>query len=183
MRRCALIGCGASMLPHHVVTVRACTLARTGCEFELADDVIKYSPRFFESIDQLAIETHLARTWMGNNGTLMKYGRLMALLQRAGFVIQDVSLNVCGIHGNKPVLPLNFESGYQRRTHCGAAPSCLPCENLLFARPVPAKLRPKDVTKKLCPGFESSQPPPSIRQRPPASRPERKSWLASWFGK
>lgn len=85
------------------------------------------APGFFEGVDQFALEAHISRKWAPDNATFLEYGRLLALLRRAGLRVYDASVGWCS--GGEPMglLPFARDSGYYRR-------SGRHCENLLFAR-------------------------------------------------
>ena len=87
-------------------------------------------PRFFERVEQIAMEVHLSRLWAPNDATFLEYGRYLGLLRRAGFQLYDVSLGFCS--GGEPMglTDLVQRSGYRTARQGGQH-----CENLLFAQP------------------------------------------------
>eukprot|EP00965_Chrysotila_dentata_P257990 6213061-Pleurochrysis_carterae.AAC.8 len=84
-------------------------------------------PRFWERVEQIAIEVHLSRLWAADDATFLEYGRFLALLLRAGHRLRDAKFAFCS--GGEPMglTPLVASSGYMQspRPHC---------ENLLFAQ-------------------------------------------------
>ena len=106
---------------------RALPRSCEGCEFSLYRDTMKTSPRFFEGVDQFALEAHISRRWAPDRATFLEYGRLLALLRRAGLRVYDVSTGWCSNGEQMGIVPFAAESGYFRRRggHC---------ENILFAR-------------------------------------------------
>ena len=65
--------------------------------------------------------------WAPDTATFLEYGRLLALLRRAGLRVYDVSTGWCSNGEQMGIVPFAAESGYFRRRggHC---------ENILFAR-------------------------------------------------
>ena len=72
-----------------------------GCEYQLYRDTFAVEPRFFERVEQIAMEVHLSRLWAPNDATFLEYGRYLGLLRRAGFELYDVSLGFCS--GGEPM--------------------------------------------------------------------------------
>ena len=103
-----------------------------GCEYSLYNSSMADDPDFFSRVDQLILEVHLSQLWAPSNTTFLEYGRLLALLRRAGHALYDAQLGYCS--GGEPmgVLPLVRSSGYMQR-------SGQHCENLLFSRTAGSK--------------------------------------------
>ena len=110
--------------PHKVSVLK---MDCEGCEYALYDHAMEHDSLFFERVDQFVIEAHLSRKWAADWKSVLNYGRLLALLQRAGFHLYDARIGWCS--GGEPMGldDLFVSSGYYRRSggHC---------ENLLFAR-------------------------------------------------
>ena len=98
-------------------------------EYSLYDDVMASGDlRFFDRVDQLALETHLSSVWAVSDAQFLMYGRLLALLIRSGLKLQHPQLQFCsGGEEHGSVVPLARSSGYLLRAR-------FHCEDLLFAR-------------------------------------------------
>lgn len=112
-----------------------------GCEYSVYEDVIKYEPRFFERVEQVVLEVHLPRQYAPTDDDFLQYGKLLALMLRAGIRLQHREPAFCsGDPGQwSGITPLVSKSGYYRR-YTGLQDNAKPriqkqCENLLFARP------------------------------------------------
>mgnify|MGYP006093067287 CR=1 FL=1 len=113
-----------------------------GCEYRLYDEVANEADwTFFERVDQLVLETHLPRKYAANDDEFLQYGKLLALLVRAGHRLESLEAAYCGGGGQfMGLTPLVAASGYYRR-HTDQPPlgngkirTELHCENLLFVR-------------------------------------------------
>ena len=99
-----------------------------GCEYAIAEDVLREDPTFFRHIDQLAIEIHLARKWAVTKEHVDNLGRLYGLATAAG--LQVVHAVVGGCNPNDEATGCNpafLAAGFA----CGDREMC---QNVLFAR-------------------------------------------------
>lgn len=100
-----------------------------GCEYSLYDSAIEDDPNFFEKVDQFALEIHISKFWIKTQKTLLDYGKLLVLMERAGLKLAHSELTECApIHENygcpQDLLDLNYP--------CRKG---IMCQNFLFARP------------------------------------------------
>jgi hypothetical protein len=99
-----------------------------GCEYAIADSLLKKEPRFFDRVNQFAVEIHVAQRWLSDHTKLMNYGRLLVLLKNSGLELIDFRLAHCNpFHEKSGCLPELLELGYPCRTR-------IMCQNILFAR-------------------------------------------------
>jgi hypothetical protein len=98
-----------------------------GCEHMLYNQTMRTNPHFFDSVDQFALESHISRRWIPNEATMLEYGRLLALLLRADFLLYDVVTSWCLNGEERGIISEMVSIGYFRRDHDH-------CENLLFAK-------------------------------------------------
>ena len=99
-----------------------------GCEYVLYESIVRRDPTFFKRVRQFAVEVHLSRLWIRSTHEMLQYGRLLALLKRAGLTVQHARLDHCGpAHEALGTIPELTSSGYY-------TPGTGHCQNLLFAR-------------------------------------------------
>jgi hypothetical protein len=126
-----------------------------GCEYAIYRSVSRHNPLFFDSVDQFIIAVHISRFWLHGKEELNEYGLLLALLFRAGFVLQRVQIGKCGkSRENDGVIPELLGSGYYdgrpppcdniRQTACSHH-----CEMFLFSRAPGARLELQPVIPPL----------------------------------
>lgn len=101
-----------------------------GCEYAIAEDVLREDPRFFRHVDQVAIEIHLAQKWAATDKHVHNLGRLYGLATAAGLRVVHATVTGCaptdeatGCH------PAFVAAGFA----CGAGEMC---QNVLLARGV-----------------------------------------------
>lgn len=98
-----------------------------GCEYALSRDVLSNDPSLFRSIDQFAVEVHVANELMGCR-EFKALGSLYSLLSDSGLTLKHASLQNCGrleLSGCPSFL--DESTGYPcSRRHM--------CHNLLFSR-------------------------------------------------
>ena len=101
-----------------------------GCEFAIAQDVLRENPTFFHNVDQFAVEVHVPKIFMKTAYHAHNYALLLRQLREAG--LELVHAHITGCHpddeksGCQPALA---EAGYP----CGPVKMC---QNFLFARPM-----------------------------------------------
>ena len=99
-----------------------------GCEYGLADDVLKHDERFFHKVDQIAIEIHTTKLIAQTKDHALALGRLFYLLEDAGLVLVDFDLSSCGGTHNIAGQQEEFTIvGYPDKNEQN-------CQNLLFAK-------------------------------------------------
>ena len=99
-----------------------------GCEYGLAEDILKHDERFFHKVDQFAIEVHTSKIIAQTKDHATALGRLYHLLEDAGMVLVDFDLTSCGGKHNVAGQQEEFTAvGYPNTNEQN-------CQNLLFAR-------------------------------------------------
>mmetsp|Transcript_13577 Transcript_13577/g.59276 ORF Transcript_13577/g.59276 Transcript_13577/m.59276 type:complete len:311 (-) Transcript_13577:399-1331(-) len=106
-----------------------------GCEYKLYEPIMKHDPKFFERVDQLAIEVHLSKALgMASRQDALEWGRTLVLLERAGHQLQDVSIGSCAAVDEKTgTADLMAEVGYANKENLDPG-NRGHCHNYLFAR-------------------------------------------------
>jgi len=119
-----------------------------GCEYAIANHVMKDDPKFFQKVDQFVLEAHVDQRFMSTKEHLKQYDSLLQLLDEAGLELMDARFTGCGedmeFRGLRPPLvgPIRKSSWIQQRTHEKCLPELLQagykcslnCQNFLFAR-------------------------------------------------
>ena len=99
-----------------------------GCEYTIAEDVLKEDPTFFNDVKQFAIEVHLPRAFMAGKTEVDNLARLYKLLKEAGLVLKSAFYSGCNpTHEASGCAPELIESNFP----CASG---IMCQNYLFAR-------------------------------------------------
>lgn len=67
-----------------------------GCEYSLAEDILRDDPNFFLAVLQLNIEIHLPRTFASTDQDVYNMGRLLRLIYLSGMKLIHVDSGQCG---------------------------------------------------------------------------------------
>lgn len=111
-----------------------------GCEFALARDILMEDPLYLRKVDQIAIETHVSRSWLNSTEHLYYFGLMFALLEEAGLKLAWSSIFGCSKrHEVTGCLPELRETGFP----CKYKPwpghpkvvHGFSCQDMLFYRP------------------------------------------------
>ena len=99
-----------------------------GCEYALAQDILREDPTFLHSVDQLAIEIHVSQKWLKSEAHAHHLGMLYALTKEAGLRLAETVFGGCHPNDEAPGChPVLQEAGFPCQ-------SGMMCTNLLFAR-------------------------------------------------
>jgi hypothetical protein len=99
-----------------------------GCEYAIAEDVLREDPHFFRHVDQVAIEIHLSRKWAATNAHADNLGRLYDLVTAAGLRVAHATVTGCAPE---------YEALGCHPAFVAAGFACDPgemCQNVLLAR-------------------------------------------------
>lgn len=99
-----------------------------GCEYALADDILKDDEFFLDKVDQFAIEVHTTAMIAKTRDHALALGRLYHLLQEAGLVLVDAAVQYCNDE--------HATYGHQEEFIAVGYPHTRNdyCQNLLFAK-------------------------------------------------
>ena len=102
-----------------------------GCEFAIAEDVLREDPMMFHRVDQYAVEVHVPQRFMATPRHVHNYAVLLRLLREAGLVLVEAAMSGCSPDDESTgCLPVLAEAGYP----CAIGKFVM-CQNFLFARP------------------------------------------------
>ena len=98
------------------------------CEFYVARDVLAHDPTFFERVDNFSFEVHVSKFFMDSVETMLGYGRLLVLLERANLRYVHSEIAPCwSEHEKLGCLDELLALGYP----CARG---ITCQNILFGR-------------------------------------------------
>ncbi len=99
-----------------------------GCEYALADDIIKHDELFLDKVDQFAIEVHTSALIAKTRDHALALGRLYQLLQEAGLELVHAAVQYCNDE--------HAAYGHQAEFVAVGYPHSRNdyCQNLLFAK-------------------------------------------------
>lgn len=67
-----------------------------GCEYSLAEDILRDDPNFFLSVLQFNVEIHLPRSFASTDQDVYNFGRLLRLIYLSGMKLVHVDTGQCG---------------------------------------------------------------------------------------
>jgi hypothetical protein len=99
-----------------------------GCEYALADDILKHDELFLDKVDQFAIEVHTTAMIAKTRDHALALGRLYHLLQEAGLELVHAAVQYCNDE--------HAAFGHQEEFIAVGYPHTRNdyCQNLLFAK-------------------------------------------------
>ena len=99
-----------------------------GCEYALAEDILREDPTFLRQVDQLAIELHVSQKWLKTDHHALQLGMLYGLAKDAGLNVVDTHFGGCNpVDEAVGCLPLLLDVGFP----CDKGMMCV---DVLFAR-------------------------------------------------
>lgn len=66
-----------------------------GCEYALAEDILREDPTFFKNVGQFVVEVHVGNKWITSHQHVVNLGMLFVLLEEAGLRLQNAKIVGC----------------------------------------------------------------------------------------